>query len=154
MSEHASHCLPQQASPVCRDTISQYDHKGKHHYLVTRKAGSLTTSGPTLTWPCSMKVTAVRRSGAILLRTMRQGRRRRQKEEAVTLLHSLRFHLVGMSPIEYLWLLHQSGTGLHSVGVLGVQLLDLQGQLSNLSGHLVVAVEWQTLVQAGVGGYY
>lgn len=63
-------------------------HTQEHHHLVTRKAGSFTTSGPTLTWPCSMKVVAVRKSGAILLRSMRQGRRRRQNEEAVTRLQS------------------------------------------------------------------
>ncbi len=34
-------------------------------YLVTRYAGSVIVSGPTLTWPCSMKVTAWERHAGV-----------------------------------------------------------------------------------------
>lgn len=48
----------------------------RHTYRVTINAGSVTVSGPTRTWPCSMNVTASLRFSAIFSRTMTTGRRR------------------------------------------------------------------------------
>lgn len=54
-------------------------------HLVTRKAGSLTTSGPTRTWPCSTNCVANLMESAILDRTMTIGNLLLQKQDAVTL---------------------------------------------------------------------
>ena len=52
--------------------------------LVTRKAGSLTTRGPTRTSPSSTNFAASLTDGAIFSRTSTTGRRRRQKHDTVT----------------------------------------------------------------------
>jgi len=46
---------------------------------VTRNAGSVIVSGPTLTWPCSTNFTAALTVSAIFDTTMMTGSRRRQK---------------------------------------------------------------------------
>lgn len=67
-------------------------------HLVTKNAVSLIVSGPTLTCPCSMNVTAALMVSAIWARTKTTGNRRRQKEDAVTLLANANDALVGTSP--------------------------------------------------------
>lgn len=71
-------------------------------YLVTRNAGSFTTSGPTLTCPCSTNVVAVLMESAIFALTMTTGSLLRQKQDAVILETRSRDHLVGIKPMEYL----------------------------------------------------
>ena len=65
------------------------------------KAGSLTMSVPTLTCPCSINCVAFFKFWAIFDLTRITGSLRRQKLEALTLSHSSKFHLVGISPMEY-----------------------------------------------------
>jgi hypothetical protein len=49
---------------------------------LTKNAGSVTVSGPTLICPCSIKVTASLSVSAIFNRTSTTGNRRRAKAEA------------------------------------------------------------------------
>lgn len=70
-------------------------------YLVTKNAGSLTISGPTLTCPCSISWVAIFMFSLILLRTITTGNLLLQKELAVTFWHSERSHFVGMIPSMY-----------------------------------------------------
>lgn len=80
---------------------SSYNKGNKNaKYLVTRNAGSFTTSGPTLTCPCSTNVVASLMESAIFDLTMTTGSLLRQKHEAVTRSASSRDHLVGINPME------------------------------------------------------
>ena len=76
--------------------------KKSRKYLVTRNAGSFTTSGPILTCPCCTNFVAIRTDPHILLLTITTGNRRRQKDEALTSLHRAKSHFVGIRPIMYL----------------------------------------------------
>lgn len=71
-------------------------------YLVTKNAGSFTSSGPTRMCPCSINFTAILIDSDILLRTITTGSRLLQKLDAVTLSHNERSHLVGIKPIKNL----------------------------------------------------
>jgi len=99
----ASLCHKPEASlqePAC--SLFQQQQQQSRKYLVTRKAGSFTTSGPILTCPCCTNFVAICTDPHILLLTITTGSRRRQKDEAVTSLHSAKSHFVGIRPIMYL----------------------------------------------------
>ena len=70
-------------------------------FLVTRKAGSIITSGPTLTWPCSMYLTASLMACAIRKRTITTPRRRRQSADALNFSHRDKLFLDVIKPSEY-----------------------------------------------------
>jgi len=97
-------------SPGCDLDITSLCHKPacsllkkkSRHYLVTRNAGSFTTSGPILTCPCCTNFVAICTDPHILLLTITTGNRRRQKDEALTSLHRAKSHFVGIRPIMYL----------------------------------------------------
>lgn len=69
--------------------------------LLTKKAGSLITCGPTLTCPCSIKSVAFFIFSDILLRTITTGRRLRQNELAEIFAALFKSHFVGIKPITY-----------------------------------------------------
>ncbi|KDR09097.1 hypothetical protein L798_01053 [Zootermopsis nevadensis] len=71
-------------------------------FLLTRNAGSFTTSGPTLTCPCCTNFVAMCTDPHILLLTITTGSRRRQKHEAVTWSQRAKSHFVGIRLIMYL----------------------------------------------------
>lgn len=79
-------------------TCSLFKKEGRQ-YLVTRNAGSFTTSGPILTCPCCTNFVAIFTDPHILLLTITTGSRRRQKDEADTSLQSAKSHFVGIRPI-------------------------------------------------------
>jgi len=69
---------------------------------VTRKAGSVTVSGPTRTWPCSINLTAALTVSAIFDMHMTTASRRRQNAATVSLFStSLSLADVFSTPISY-----------------------------------------------------
>ena len=70
-------------------------------FLVTRKAGSVITSGPTRMWPCSMNLTASFTACAISKRTKTTDSRRRQNVLAGSFSHKDKLFLDSIKPIEY-----------------------------------------------------
>jgi hypothetical protein len=64
--------------------IASFHNRNSH--LVTKKAGSVTTSVPTLTWPCSINLLAVLTCSDILSLVMTTPNLRLQKAETVIFL--------------------------------------------------------------------
>ena len=74
----SSMCLIRRVSVLLASTATDA-------HRVTRNAGSVTVSGPTRTWPCSINFTAVLTVWAIFDMHMNTARRRRQKAATVSL---------------------------------------------------------------------
>ena len=71
------------------------------YYLVTRNAGSLITSAPTRTCPCSISWVAILMPWLILFLTITTGNLLLQKQLAVTCWVRDKSHFVDITPIMY-----------------------------------------------------
>lgn len=86
---------------ICFSNICVMRVRHKIFYLVTKNAGSFTTSTPTRTWPCSINFVAIGIVWLILLRTITTGSLRLQKQLAVTFWVCDKSHFVEIRPIMY-----------------------------------------------------